>query len=428
MASENKVLKGTRDVFGEHSEKKRAILNALQEAFTVYGYKYLETPHIEMLSTLTSKFAGGEEIIDEIFKLTDRGKRSLALRYDHTVPLTRFVSEHPELSTPYKRYAIGSVFRDGPIKKGRLREFSQADADIVGVKGPEAELELLSLAQSVFQSLEINAVIKINHKVLLESLLELSGVKKEDYEGVMLSIDKLEKIGKEKVSEELSEKKVSQEAIKRLFMLLELCGGKKPSHVMQILLDENPKADTRKNIESSIRQVEFVISSIENAELEITLARGLNYYTGMLFEAFMQKSDMKSSIAAGGRYKSIFSRDASQECSGISFGIDAILEAGISSTGIKKPRVFIVPVKEFREAFEVAKILRKENIICGIDLLDRGMTKNIKYASSNGYNYVLIVGKKEIEEGKYTLKNLETGKEEKLELEKVVRYFAFETL
>ena len=428
MASGPTGLKGTRDVFGEESKKKRIILNALQETFQNYGYSYLETPHIEMLSTLTSKFAGGEEIIDEIFKLSDRGKRKLALRYDHTVPLTRFISEHPEISMPYKRYTVGSVFRDGPVKKGRLREFSQADADIVGVKGAEAELELLSIAESLFSQLEIKYAIKLNHKKLLESLLLTAGIKEEQLESTMLSIDKLEKIGEEKVKEELKEKKVSAGEVKKLFELINECRDRKPSHVMHTLLNENPNKEIKEATENAVRQLEFVLSKLDNAELDITLARGLNYYTGILFEAFCTGSDMKSSIAAGGRYRSIFSKDSSQECAGISFGVDAILEAGISTAGIKKPSIFIVPVKEFARGFEIAKVLRREGIACSIDLLERGMTKNIRYASSNGFDYVLIVGKKEIEEGKYSLKNLETGKEEKLELEKLIRYFAFETL
>ncbi|MFT4308490.1 MAG: ATP phosphoribosyltransferase regulatory subunit, partial [Candidatus Woesearchaeota archaeon] len=200
--------KGTRDVFGERAERKKRLILALHDAFTAYGFDYVETPSFERFEVLTAKFAGGEEILSEIFRLSDRGERDLALRFDHTVPLGRFVASHPELSLPFKRYAIGSSYRDGPLKKGRLREFTQADADIVGAHGVESEIELLRLAADVFSDLDVPVDIRVNHRVILESIVKTHD-SDADVESVILTLDKLEKSGRSAVEKELEAKGVA---------------------------------------------------------------------------------------------------------------------------------------------------------------------------------------------------------------------------
>ena len=427
MADTLRNPKGTTDEYGEHARLKRRIITTITDAFETFGFEYLETPALEYTDTLTSKFSGGEEIIKEIFTLTDRGKRSLALRYDHTVPLARFIATHPEIAQPYKRYTVGQIFRDGPIKTGRRRVFTQADADIVGIRSVHAELELLELARHVFGELGIDARIVINHRALLEALICASGISIEHTETVMLSLDKLAKIGEDGVRADLEDKGIPQAAtlMQAASAARSMGPGELASYSEHADLDEKTKERAR----SALEDIEFLISHTQ-VEFDITLARGLNYYSGVVFEAFAQDSTFTSSIAAGGRYENILTAWTGKQtaASGISFGVDAILASGSLEAGREQPRIFIIPIKRFDAAYELARVLRNERIRCSVDVLERSITKNLRYASSYDYAYALIVGDEEAESGTYTLRNLETGVEQKVSAPELIRMFTAQTM
>lgn len=414
--------KGTRDVFAQKAERKKRLILALHDAFTSYGYGYLETPSFERFETLTAKFAGGEEIISEIFRFQDRGERDLALRFDHTVPLGRFVAQHPELPLPFKRYTIGSSFRDGPIKTGRLREFTQADADIVGCKGVESELELLRLAADVFSDLGIGVDLRINHRVLLESLVRSHT--RADVEAVILVLDKLEKQGEDAVRTELEKMGVDAEAAKRLLDAITR------AHPEQHLDSFSSDGDSDE-LEQAVEDIKRIIAAdIPGVRFDLSLARGLNYYTGLVYEAFDKAGGFTSALAAGGRYADLIGHWRSEplEATGISFGVDAMLESGLLPEGYDQVGIHIVPIKTFDPAFAIAHVLRREGVRVSIDLADRGLSKNLKYADSIGCSHALIVGEKEIESGTFALKSLESGEQQDVTVEQLVRMFTEQVL
>ena len=405
--------KGTRDVFGESAQRKRRVLLLLHEVFASYGFGYFESPSFERFEVLTAKFAGGEEILSEIFRLSDRGERDLALRFDHTVPLSRFVASHPELPLPFKRYAIGSSFRDGPIKAGRLREFTQADVDIIGARGVEAEIELLRLAADVFSDLDVPVDIRVNHRVLLESLVASFS---DDVESAILSLDKLDKLGEDAVRRELEGKGVSRAG--ELIEAVRSSSG--PASFSRFGASQDAIDDVTRLLSLEIPGVRF----------DPTLARGLNYYTGLVYEVFDASGSFSSALAAGGRYADLIGHWRSEplEATGLSFGVDAILESGLLSDGIEPVGIHIVPISTFDESMRIAHVLRREGIRVSIDLLGRGPSKNLKFAQANGYSHVLIIGSKEIESGSFTLKSLSSGEQQEVSIESLVRMFTEQVL
>ena len=213
---ELKRAKGTRDFLSEEAILRLEVENSIREIFELYGFSPVETPVLERFDVLAAKFAGGEEIVKEMFTLQDQGKRKLGLRYDFTVPLARLVAMNPQLKLPFKRYQIGKNFRDGPLKPGRYREFTQCDVDIVGASSVKADAELANIAVDVFKELKIPAIIKFNNRKVLDAILEEAGVKKSQWVSVILTIDKLAKLGLSSVKKELKTKGVDSKAINKI--------------------------------------------------------------------------------------------------------------------------------------------------------------------------------------------------------------------
>ena len=195
--------KGTRDFAPEEKIVRDKVVNTLKESFELYGFAPLETPVFEKFDVLSSKYTGGAEILKETFKLKDQGGRDLGLRYDLTVPLARYVAMNPNLKMPFKRYEIGRVFRDGPVSKDRIREFTQCDVDTIGSESMLADAEMLAIASEIFSKLNLKFIIRVNNRKILDAILENFNIQKEKRETVILSIDKLDKIGNEEVRKEL---------------------------------------------------------------------------------------------------------------------------------------------------------------------------------------------------------------------------------
>jgi len=416
------TLKGTKDFFPEEMIVRNKIVQTLQNAFERFGFEPLETPILEFYKVLSSKYAGGAEILKETYRLKDQGKRDLALRYDLTVPLARFVGMNPNLKFPFKRYEIGKVFRDGPIKIGRMREFWQCDVDIVGCKEMTADAEVINLALDVFKRFDQDVQIKVNNRKIMDSMLRCSGVPNEKTETVILTIDKLEKFGKDIVKKELEEKKISDKVIKSIFEFILVKGTvlKKIEQLSELLIDEQGK--------QGLKEIKQLFDLIQNKDVifDTSLARGLSYYTGTVFEVFLKKGEIKSAVAGGGRYDRLIGSflDSRQEypAVGISFGLEAIAAALKETSESTKVKVFVVPIGEGKsDAFSIANKLREAGINTDIDLLERGPSKNLDYANNKGIEYVLLVGPKEIKEKKFTLKNMKTGKQSKLSLKDVVK-------
>ncbi len=409
--------RGTRDISGSDAVLRQRIVSALRGVFELYGYNPLETPSLERFETLASKYAGGEEILKEVFKLKDQGDRELALRYDLTVPLARFIASNPNLKMPFKRYAIGNVYRDGPLKLGRYREFAQCDVDVVGSGSMSSDAEMVKIALASFEKLGLDVIVKVNNRRVLDALLEQAKVPEDEKETVMLSIDKLGKLGREAVEKELVGKGINAAVIIKLMQCLDVKGANKEKI-----------ADLRKIISGScLDEIEQVLklAGSRKAEFDVSLARGLAYYTGTVFEVFLKKSEITSSVAGGGRYDrmigSFVNNGRDYPAVGISFGLDVIADAmklGKKAAESSVVKAFVISIGEDRRAAEAVQKLREEGINTDVDYTGK-VGRAIEYANNYGIPYVVFVGKKEGK--KVKVRDMASGKESLLSLEKAAR-------
>ncbi len=402
---EIELAKGTKNVDPQQKLIRNRVINVLMSLFERYGFLPLETPTLQRFEVLASKYAGGAEILKETFKLQDQGKRDLALRYDLTVPLALYVAVNPQVKLPFKRYEIGKVFRDGPISVERFREFWQCDIDIVGTSSLLAEAELLELAQQAFKELQLNVTIKVNNRKILDGIMENAKIPQEQTESVILTIDKLEKIGEAGVRKELLEKGLKEPEIKQALKLILLEGNN------QKKLTELKK--TLKN-NQGIQEMETLLKYVENIEFDPSLARGLAYYTGTIFEVKLNTPEVKVSIASGGRYDKMigeFLKNNQQyPAVGFSFGLDRI-ERAVQTTEKTTTLIYLIPIKQIEATRNLVKKLRTIGINAEMDLMERSISKNLDYANVMGIPYVVIIGEDEVKQKKYKLKEMKTGKE-----------------
>ena len=410
--------KGTKDYPPEEKILRNRIVKTIQYYFELYGFAPLETATLEPIETLTAKYAGGDEIVKEIYKLKDQGKRNLGLRYDLTVPLARFIGENPNIKLPFKRYEIGKVFRDGPIKAGRLREFWQCDGDVIGATSMLAEAELLKLADDVFAKLNMNVVIKVNNRKLLNGIMTAAGItNKED---AILTLDKLAKIGASGVKAELKQKGFDDTQIKELLKLTQATGSNE-----QILKKLEPlvnDSEGGQGIKELRELLHYLKKMNTEVQLDVSLARGLAYYTGTIYEVYL-KEGMTSSIAAGGRWDTMIGKfldtNRSFPAVGISFGLEpitAVLKSDIKTV----TQAYIIPINTVEESIVILQKFRNEGICAEMDLLGRSPSKSLNHADVYGIPFVVFVGEQELEAKKVKLKDLKTGKEFLVALEQAI--------
>ena len=392
--------RGTRDFLPEQKILRQKITDVLREVFELYGYAPLETPMIERFGVLASKYAGGAEILKETFKFRDQGKRELGLRYDLTVPFCRVIAMNPRLKMPFKRYQIGRVFRDGPIKLGRTREFWQCDVDIVGTKSMLADAEMVAIACEAFKRLGIKVIVKINNRKVLDAVMK--GAKVKDVDSAILTLDKMEKIGEKGVLKEFKEKGID---------------GKKILKIVKGKLD-NEGVKELKELEGYLKNF-----GVKDYKIDYTLARGLSYYTGTVFEVVCKEMDC--SLAGGGRYDKMigaFIGNGEFPALGISFGLEPIFEL-LNKKESKKTvtDVYVISIGQLKESLKVVSALRKGGIKCDIDFNSRSISKNLNYANKMNIPYVLIIGEDEVKAKKYSLKDMVKCKEEKLAISEIVK-------
>ncbi len=414
--------RGMRDFPPEEKLLRDEVIALMKGIFERYGFSPLETPIVERWEVLAAKYAGGEEILKETFRLRDRGGRELALRYELTTPLARFIGMHPTIKRPFKRYQIGPVFRDGPIKTGRYREFYQCDVDTVGVHSPLADAEFILLALDVFDQLGFKIEIRVNHRRLLKDLATRAGVPEELQDTAILTIDKLEKIGREGVREELLQKGVTPEQADRWLDILSVEGG--TAEALEAIRREVPESE---GIRELLEMFDY-LPKREEIRFVPSLARGLAYYTGVIYEVYSVDPPFDSSVAAGGRWDDMIGNflggREKYPAVGISFGLEPITEL-IKGTreGPKRKsvtRVYVVPIALQREALEIAQALRQAGIPTDLDLAAKGISENLRYANSYEIPYALIVGPEEHRQGKVKLRDMRTGEEALLTLEEVI--------
>lgn len=400
--------RGVRDFSPIEMIERNKLVSVLRNTFERYGFLPLQTPMFERLSILTAKFAAGadSDAAKEIFKFSDQGNRELGLRFDLTVPLARYIAQNPNIKLPFKRYEIGRVYRDGPIKLGRYREFIQCDVDTIGVNGIEAEAELILLALDVFKQLGLDAYIEVNDRNILYSVLDYYKVNKKIQEEVIIVLDKLKKIGKKHVVDEIIKLNVNN-----------------ANEIIETLTN-NAKLKEIANTGNIDKLLDLV--GLDNVIFSPTLARGLTYYTGMVFEGFLRDSEITSSICGGGRYDNLIGLYGNKEMPavGISFGIEPITESlKLMRNAEQKSttKVFIVPIQTFSDSLKITQTFRSNGINTEIDLMGKGISKNLNYANSQCIPYSIIVGSDELESGKFKLKDMALGIELELSLDEIIK-------
>lgn len=421
------TARGTRDFPPSEKIIRDKVINQIKEIFEIYGFSPLETPTFEKLEILEAKFGAGEnsDAISEIYRFKDQGNRDLGLRYEFTFALARFVGQNPQLKLPFKRYQIGTVFRDGPIKAGRYREFYQCDIDVVGVKSVLADAEALAVVKDVFNKLMLDVVIEVNDRKLLTEIIKYSGIEENQATQVIISIDKLKKIGINGVKAELLEKQIPKDKIEKLMNLLtEIEKGTNTEKLKSLkkILGET----------EGLKEIEELLGYLKDFSVEVefspSLARGLGYYTGPIFEVFLKdQTIMSSSIAGGGRWDKMIGKYIGNEklnypATGLSFGIEPIMDIILKRDGTERQTVtdlFVIPIKTKEQAIKITQELRKRGLKAQVDLLDRSVSKNIEYADKLGIPYVGFLGEDEIKQNKIKIRNLKTGKEELIDVDKV---------
>ncbi len=414
------LAKGVRDFAPNEKIARNYLVDTLKKLFENYGFNPIETPIIERLETLTAKSEGGETLT-EIFKFKDQGDREIALRFDLTVPLARFVAMNPNLKMPFKRYQIGRVFRDGPIKLGRYREFWQCDIDVVGSSQMIAEAEILSLVKDFFSRINLDVDVLVNNRLLLNKIIKKSNLPEDKTDDILQSIDKLEKINSDGVKKELLEKGFEEAKVDELLRMLDVSGDDKDKleYFSRIL----PEAE-------EINKIKELLKLVDGLKFTPELARGLNYYTGTVFEVKLKdQSKFSSSLAGGGRYDDMIGNYADNgkdyPAVGIAFGLEPILEVLKMQNKIAMPetvtKLLIASIGNVqKESLEIANMLRTKNINVEIDLMNRKLPKNIKYALSQKIPFVLFVGENELAEKKFKLKNMLDNSEEILSLDEII--------
>lgn len=417
---ELQLPKGMKDSLPEEKINRQELMDLLRAVFELYGFNPLETPAIERFEILSSKYAGGSEILKETFAFKDQGGRELGLRYDLTVPFSRVVGMNPQLKMPWKRYQMEKVWRDGPIGLGRYREFWQCDVDVVGCKDMLADAEIIAITSNVFERLGLKTEIRVNSRKLINGVLRYIGVT-SDTESIILTLDKLRKIGEDNVKRELNEKGVSSFTADKILEILTMEGDEKELlKKLKGMIKDDEGLEGIKELESIFEYINCF--GLKNVKLDLSLARGLAFYTSTVFETFLIDSDVKSAVASGGRYDKIIGKfigtDKEYPAVGISFGLDRIYDA-IKSKGSfpeKKSvvKVYVIPFKNMKETIKLVQNLRKECINSDMDLVKKSVSKNLDYANKLNIPYVIFVGDKELKQGKFKLRDMKTGKEKLL--------------
>ena len=434
--------KGTRD-FGPGEMKKREYLfKIFKDTFSLYGFNALETPSMENINVLNGKY--GEEGDKLIFRILDSGdfikdvdnieskdsnnlKKEISkkgLRYDLTVPFARYVSmNRDKITLPFKRYQIQNVWRADRPQKGRFREFYQCDVDYIGTKSIVCEAEIIDLVYSIFEKLKIQDFsVKLNNRKVLFGIVETLSLQ-DNFDKICIIIDKIDKIGKDKFIEELKNIDLSKSQIEKLNSVLFFDGSNDDK--IKFLKDFLSKSST--GLEG-INEIENLTTLSKEFIFDINLARGLSYYTSSIFEVILDEKNI-GSLCGGGRYDDLTEIFGYKDISGIgiSFGIERIYEImkerNLFPDSInKKDTVLVCSMSEkyLDDSLRISSILRNNNISTDLYPDNPKLKKQLQYANNNGIPYVIIIGEDEVTSKLFTLKDMETGSQEKLGIDEII--------
>ena len=414
---ELKNVKGTYDYLPNEQKIRNFINDTLKNVFEKYGYQPLETPIICYYDLLAGKYDESNDLLNEIYKLTDQGNRKLGLRYDLTVPFAKCITITKDLRLPFKRYEIGKVFRDGPVKTGRDREFIQCDVDVVGITGQMIEAELISLFVEGYNKLGIDVVVRYNSRKLMSGLIIEQGINESIVSNVITIIDKLDKIDEKELLKEFNNLNINTEKALKLLNIFKLN-----------LADLNKMYQNTNNnlIKEGLNELVELESYLEeykdNIKFVATLARGQEYYTGNVFEVYSKNNELSCSLGGGGRYDNMitdFINDGnSYPAVGISFGLSTIFEILKKREEFNSKSlidIYIIPMNTKKQSLSLANKLRKLGYKVDLEMNDKKVKKCFEYANKENIPYVIVLGENEINNKYFNLKNMITGEQTKIE-------------
>ncbi|MHC1628165.1 MAG: histidine--tRNA ligase [Candidatus Nezhaarchaeales archaeon] len=419
--------RGTRDFLPWDMIKRRYVIETIRSVFELYGYDEIETPAFEFLEILTAKC--GPDVKEQIYAFKDKAGRDLGLRFDLTVPLARIVASNPNLPKPFKRYCISRVWRYEEPQSGRFREFWQADADIVGSSKMDSDAEVIAVAISCLKKLGMrNFKVRLNNRKILESIASSADVDKELSLSVFRAIDKLDKIGHEGVKHELKKLGLTDLQISTIMEQISKSGG------IDVIEKEISNMLTAEGKEG-INELAEIISNLElygyssYVVVDLSLARGLDYYTGPIFEVSAETTINVGSVAGGGRYDNLIELlgGPPTPATGISLGVDRLVEvldeAHMLPSMKTSTQVFVAYVNQSvrPEALRTAEKLRAEGLKVEVDLMGRKLDRQLKYADAKGIPYAIIVGPEELKLGVYKLRDMKNRKEHTLNLQELLQ-------
>ena len=418
------TVKGMRDFLPEDMIKRDYIISIIKKIFEKYGFDPLETPSVEYAELLEGKYGEDEKLI---YKFKDKADRNLALRYDLTVPLSRIIASKPDLTKPFKRYQISRVWRYDNVQKGRYREIWQCDIDTIGSRSILADAELIAAFTEILNSLKFKKYsININNRKILDAIARYSNVENEKIKDVFISLDKFDKIGKQGVIKELESRNISKDSIKNIIQITDLNG--KPELVLnklEKLIGNNQGINELKQLISYLKQLKVK----DKYKINLTLARGLDYYTGPIFEIYVEEPKI-GSLGGGGRYDKLIGKLSNQDtpATGFSLGLDRLIDVMNELKMIPSvktlTKIFVANVSEknMKYSLNIVNLLRKNNFNAQFDLMNRDLSKQLNFANSLGIPYVVIIGDNEVKKKEVKIKDMKKGKERKVKTNILIKY------
>ena len=415
-------VKGGYDFLPKQQKIRNYINDILRKTFEQYGYQPIETPIICYYDILSDKYDEENDILKEIYKLSDQGERKLGLRYDLTVPFAKLIALNKnQIKFPFKRYEIAKAFRDGPVRVGRDREFTQCDVDVVGLKGQLIEAELMSLFVKAFNELNIEIIIKYNSRNLMTGLILESGIDSSLVQNVTTIIDKKDKLTDIEFKEKLFEIGLNNNQVNNITKYFDLTLDN---------LNDVFKNTSNEKIKIGLEELNNLSKSLKSINIDLvcifssSLARGQNYYTGNVFEVYEKNGKINGSIGAGGRYDKMiadFINDGNEYPTvGISFGLSSIYELLKDNTMFNERSntdIYIIPIDTEIESLKIANKLRNLDYNVEVEMNNKKLKKSLDYANKEKIPYVIIVGENEVNINSIVVKDMFNNNSFKLELD-----------
>ena len=401
-------VKGCADYSPREQFIRNYISDTLKKVFEKYGFKPLQTSILCYYDLLALKYEEDSEILNEVYKVTDQADRNLALRYDLTVPFAKYIAMNQNIKLPFKRYEIGEVFRNGPVKLGRVREFIQCDVDSVGIEGQLVEAEFVALYVEAYNNLGIDVVIKYNNRKFLSGIIIEAGISEELVTDTITVIDKFEKLSKPELEKEFVKVGLNSEQMEKLFMYLNMDAD-------QLIEIENKNEILEQGIEelNTLKNYIEKLGLLNYVQFSPSLARGQEYYTGTVFEVYVTDGSITSSIGGGGRYDKMITEFISNgtvyPAVGVSFGLNVIYEILKNREKFTENAltdIFIIPMGTDIECLKIAETMRSAGYKVEVEMKKRKMKKSLEYASEENIPYVFILGEDELANETITVKDM----------------------